>query len=102
MGDYEEEVKKLQAEARQELQRILAASNEQRPDSFRAERRLFAHELAMARLTRKLSQSELAARIGSRQPAISRIENGKGNPSLNTLLEIAKALDINLVIEYKD
>jgi transcriptional regulator with XRE-family HTH domain len=35
------------------------------------------------------------------QPAIARIERGHGNPSLRTLLAMAKALDADLVLKYK-
>ncbi len=48
------------------------------------------------RLERGWSQTELAKAIGSQQPVISRLERGEGNPSLNTLQRIAKALDLSL------
>jgi transcriptional regulator with XRE-family HTH domain len=35
------------------------------------------------------------------QSAIARIESGHGNPTLKTLLAIAKALDVDLMLEYK-
>jgi ribosome-binding protein aMBF1 (putative translation factor) len=44
------------------------------------------------------SQTELAMAIGSRQPVISRLERGDGNPSLQTLVRIAKALDLSLKV----
>lgn len=53
------------------------------------------------RLLRGWSQSELAEAIGSRQPVISRLERGEGNPSLQTLNRIAKALDLSLEVSMK-
>jgi ribosome-binding protein aMBF1 (putative translation factor) len=39
--------------------------------------------------------------IGSRQPVISRLERGDGNPSLQTLSRIAKALDLSLRVSMR-
>jgi ribosome-binding protein aMBF1 (putative translation factor) len=105
MNGYDDEVKKLQSEAMADLQRIFAKSESKsgaKPDPIRAERKLFLIELTRARLRKKLSQARLAEKIDMRQSVISRIENGKGNPNLRTLLVIAKALDVSLMIEYKD
>jgi ribosome-binding protein aMBF1 (putative translation factor) len=53
------------------------------------------------RVKRGWSQTELAEAIGSRQPVISRLEQGNGNPSLLTLQKIAKALDLSLQVSMK-
>ena len=53
------------------------------------------------RLKRGWSQTQLAEAIGSRQPVISRLERGEGNPSLQTLQRIAKALDLSLQVSMK-
>lgn len=53
------------------------------------------------RLKRGWSQSQLAEAIGSRQPVISRLERGEGNPSLHTLKRIAEALDLSLKVSMK-
>lgn len=53
------------------------------------------------RLKRGWSQSQLAEAIGSRQPVISRLERGEGNPSLQTLKRIAEALDLSLKVSMK-
>ena len=53
------------------------------------------------RLKRGWSQTQLAEAIGSRQPVISRLERGAGNPSLHTLKRIAKALDLSLQVSMK-
>lgn len=48
-------------------------------------------ELLRARLRSGLSQSELAARMGTSQSAIARLESGQTLPSMNSLLRYAKA-----------
>jgi transcriptional regulator with XRE-family HTH domain len=48
-----------------------------------------------------LSQSELARRIGSTQPAIARLEAGGVAPSIDTLERIAIALGLELVVGFK-
>lgn len=53
------------------------------------------------RLERGWSQTQLAEAIGSRQPVISRLERGDGNPSLKTLERIAKALNLSLQVSMK-
>ena len=53
------------------------------------------------RIKRGWSQTQLAEAIGSRQPVISRLEQGNGNPSLSTLQKIAKALDLSLQVSMK-
>ncbi len=47
------------------------------------------------------SQTKLAEAIGSRQPVISKLERGEGNPSLQTLHKIANALDLSLQVSMK-
>ncbi len=47
------------------------------------------------------SQAELAEAVGSRQPVISRLERGEGNPSLQTLHKIANALNLSLQVSMK-
>ena len=48
-----------------------------------------------------LSQAQLARLVGTRQPAISRLERGDGNITLSTLYRIASALDADLDISLK-
>lgn len=98
MDEYQQQVAALQAEAMEELRRDLANAAKAE-DPLRSDRQLFLVLLIKARLARKLSQAELAVKTGMQQPAIARIESGRGNPSLHTLLMIAKALDVRLVLE---
>jgi len=57
--------------------------------------------LVRARTQAKLSQAELAKRIGTTQSAIARLEGGGVSPSLSTLRRYAEAtgtkLQVNLV-----
>jgi transcriptional regulator with XRE-family HTH domain len=49
-----------------------------------------------------LYQSRLAARAGTSQPAIARLESGRQVPSVNTLLRIASACGMHLVVGLAD
>jgi len=50
------------------------------------------------RLKKGLTQTQLAKKIGSRQPVISRLEQGTYNPTMKFLNRVAKALDAKLKI----
>lgn len=99
MDSYDEEVRRWQAANEADLRRLLAEDQGCEDGELLAARQQVAMQLCLARLRRKLSQDELSARTGMPQAHISRIESGKGNPSLNTLLRIARALDVNVVIK---
>lgn len=53
------------------------------------------------RLKKRMSQTDLAKKIGSRQSAISRLESGDSNPSYKFLLKVARALDSTLRISFQ-
>jgi len=53
------------------------------------------------RLKKKMTQADLAKKIGTRQSAISRLESGDANPSFNFLQKVAKALDSTLRITFQ-
>ncbi len=53
------------------------------------------------RLKKKLSQAQLAKKIGTRQSAISRLEGGDSNPSFKFLQKVARALDARLTISLQ-
>lgn len=46
------------------------------------------------RAKHKLSQTELARRLGMRQPAIARLEAGQHAPSFRTLARLAAVLEV--------
>jgi predicted transcriptional regulator len=47
----------------------------------------------------RISQTQLAKIIGTKQPAISRLEKGDYNTTLSTFFKVAEALDLE--ISYK-
>jgi DNA-binding XRE family transcriptional regulator len=49
--------------------------------------------LISARLAKKMTQAELAEKVGMKQAAIARLEGGESNPTYSTLSKIAKVLD---------
>jgi len=50
----------------------------------------------------KLTQSELAEKMGTTQPAIARLEAGGVTPSLDTLHRAADALGLELVVDFRE
>jgi ribosome-binding protein aMBF1 (putative translation factor) len=55
-----------------------------------------ARQVKKLRESRHLSQADLAAKVGTKQPAIARIESGRGVPRLDFLQRIADALGARL------
>lgn len=51
-----------------------------------------AHELIAARVKAGLTQADVAARMGTTQSVIARIESGRALPSLRTLSRYAQAI----------
>ncbi|MEX1068475.1 MAG: helix-turn-helix transcriptional regulator [Patescibacteria group bacterium] len=60
-----------------------------------------ARSLIAARIKRDLTQAQLAKKVGTKQSAISRIENMTSLPSVSTLKEISRALKIPLEIRFR-
>jgi len=50
------------------------------------------------RIARGLTQKQLAKKMGTKQPFISRLEGGEYNPSVKFLHKVARALDAKLRI----
>lgn len=59
-----------------------------------------AEQVRALREAKGLSQSELAARIGSTQPAVARLEAGGVAPTIDTLERIAEALGLELSVSF--
>lgn len=55
-------------------------------------------QLRAARIARGLSQKELGERVGLPQSNIARLESGETNPRIANLIEIARALDLDLTL----
>ncbi len=53
------------------------------------------------RMDRGLSQQQLAALVGTSNSQISRIQSGRHRTNLDTLLRIAHALDLRLVLGFE-
>ena len=59
-------------------------------------------ELIRRRGELKMSQRELASRIGTRQPAISRLEAGDYNARIDTLVKVADVLGLRFELRPKN
>jgi transcriptional regulator with XRE-family HTH domain len=59
-----------------------------------------AEQVRSLREARGLSQSELARRVGSTQPAVARLEAGGVAPTIETLERIAEALGLELAVSF--
>lgn len=66
-------------------------------DALEAEFAL-AHELIGARVKAKLTQEEVARRMGTSQSAVARMESGRRLPSTSSLQKYAKAVGRELKI----
>ncbi|MBN4051127.1 MAG: transcriptional regulator [Alkaliphilus sp.] len=58
-------------------------------------------EIILLRTQKGFSQKDLADRVGTKQSAISRLENGTYNPSILFLNKLARALDKECHISFK-
>ena len=89
------------AEVRDQL--LSEGSQELREEYSRLELRNAAiGALLRARRSRKLTQQMLAERAGVSQGVISRLESGGHSPKLETLDQIARAMDYRLEIKLVD
>ena len=55
-------------------------------------------QLKHFRLNKKLKQSELGGKLGLPQSHISKIEQGRADPRLSTVVDMARLLDQELVL----
>ncbi len=94
---YEDELKKLQTEMTAKLEQdMVVGAATRRRSTLQVQKGYFLMGIIRARQSQHLSQLQLASKAGMQQSAVARIESGRGNPSLRTLLKIAQALDTNL------
>ena len=61
---------------------------------------ILADSLIRARKKRKMTQKDLAERIGTKQPVISRLETANSKPSISLLKRIAQALNARLTVKF--
>ncbi|KKQ41156.1 MAG: XRE family transcriptional regulator [Microgenomates group bacterium GW2011_GWC1_37_8] len=62
---------------------------------------ILADSLIKARKKKKLSQVQLAQKIGTKQPVISKLETASSKPSISLLKRIAQALDSRLIVRFE-
>lgn len=55
-----------------------------------------------ARVKKKISQAELAKRMGTGQAVVSRLENANASPSLALIKRLAEALDLKVEIHFSN
>jgi ribosome-binding protein aMBF1 (putative translation factor) len=87
--------------------RAAAARRAGRSAAYRAERGRVGEYHGIAKLVVQrrtvlgISQRELARRVGTSEPAISRIESGRHATNVRTLRRVFKALGGTLVVGYE-
>lgn len=64
----------------------------------------FAKNLERLRTERKMTQEELAKRVGVSQPAIAQFEAGKNTPKLYVTIKLAEVLGTTIddLVTHKD
>jgi len=68
-------------------------------DQLNEEFKLISSLIAM-REQSGLTQDEIATRMGTKAPNISRLESGRSNPSIKTLVNYARACGFQLDLEF--
>lgn len=95
--------KKLKLSDLQTVDALLA--DQLKDPEFRAEwnrtalARAVSLRLIRFRVSKGLSQTELAKMIGMKQPAVARLEAGEKNPTWETLGRLSEALGIELLVD---
>ena len=56
----------------------------------------FRHILTELRKTNKMTQRDVADRLGISQPSYIRYENGKSEPTIENLIKLADLFDVSL------
>ncbi len=99
-GVEEEGPGRIGSDFRDHLKEILKDPRARaRFEEARANRRI-AERVACLRKARRMTQTELAKRVGTTQSAISRLENYEDrSPSLDLLRRIAEGLDAELRVD---
>jgi transcriptional regulator with XRE-family HTH domain len=77
------------------------SAEENLTEKFEAAAALVGAQLAQARREAKLTQTEVGKRLGMQQTSIARIESGKTNASLRTLMKVADAIGCEIDITIR-
>lgn len=85
----------------QDIKKTILADKETKAiyDSLEAES-ILIDSLIKLRIKKKLTQAEFAKRLKTTQSAVARLESGKANPRLSSLVKIAHALGMELRLEF--
>ena len=59
-----------------------------------------ARAIIEARIKNKVSQEELAKKMGTGQAVVSRLEGANASPSLSLIKRLANALDLNVELRF--
>jgi len=57
-------------------------------------------QVIQARIDKKMTQEELALKVGTKQSNIARFESGRANPSFKFIQKIARALDTPISVTF--
>jgi len=59
-----------------------------------------AYQVQALRKKLRMTQTEFAERVGTTQNVISKLENDKGTPNVDTLIDIAAGADVALLVQF--
>jgi ribosome-binding protein aMBF1 (putative translation factor) len=93
MGDFLDETMASRTAANPSFPRLVAAA---------VRRREFVRELVALRASQGLSQTAVAARMGTSQPVVARLEAGDLDSRISTLERYADAVGVELEIRLTD
>lgn len=57
-------------------------------------------QVIQARIDKKMTQAELAQKVGTKQSNIARFESGRANPSFKFIQKIARALETPISVTF--
>lgn len=72
-------------------------ANKKAYDSLEVEFKIY-NALVKARIEKKLTQKQLASKLGIAQSALARFESGRTNPTLSFLQKITSGLGLKLTV----
>ncbi len=61
-----------------------------------------ARQVIKSRIAKRLTQTQLAKKMGTKQPVISRLEGMESTPTITLLKKVAESLGKKLVISFTD
>jgi len=58
------------------------------------------NKIIEARIQKKLTQKDIATRMGTKQSSLARLESGKCNPTINFVQKLATALGTDITLTF--